>query len=222
MTQVDNELTGKGNVDVWEVDRIVGARRLGDGTCLYAVVWTAEEEDGGTWATAEELGLEEPHSGSGAGNDTFWHRHFGTGIHANQSLLVQWEVENEQPVRSGKRNQPSTSTLAFWATTSGQFSSNVLGNSQFLGYEKQRVRHSATGGLKPVHVKTHGTGEDEHWLNMWTLEAERDSSSNGKSLSYSLGSSGGRFALKSWVLKEFVGYKFISNNSHLDLDIKTR
>ena len=46
--------------------------------------------------------------------------------------------------------------------------------------------------------------------------------SNGKSLSYSLGSSGGRFALKSWVLKEFVGYKFISNNSHLDLDIKTR
>ena len=222
MTQVDNELTGKGNVDVWEVDRIVGARRLGDGTCLYAVVWTAEEEDGGTWATAEELGLEEPHVGSGAGNDTFWHRHFGTGIHANQSLLVQWEVENEQPVRSGKRKQPSTSTLAFWATTSGQFSSNVLGNSQFLGYEKQRVRHSATGGLKPVYVKTHGTGEDEHWLNMWTLEAERDSSSNGKSLSYSLGSSGGRFALKSWVLKEFVGYKFISNNSHLDLDIKTR
>ena len=222
MTQVDNELTGKGNVDVREVDRIVGARRLGDGTCLYAVVWTAEEEDGGTWATAEELGLEEPHAGSGAGNDTFWHRHSGTGIHANQSLLVQWEVENEQPVRSGKRKQPSTSTLAFWATTSGQFSSNVLGNSQFLGYEKQRVRHSATGGLKPVHVKTHGTGEDEHWLNMWTLEAERDSSSNGKSLSYSLGSSGGRFALKSWVLKEFVGYKFISNNSHSDLDIKTR
>jgi hypothetical protein len=40
MTQVDNELTGKGNVDVWEVDCIVGARRLGDGTCLYAVVWT--------------------------------------------------------------------------------------------------------------------------------------------------------------------------------------
>ena len=222
MTQVDNELTGKGNVDVREVDRIVGARRLGDGTCLYAVVWTAEEEDGGTWATAEELGLEEPHAGSGAGNDTFWHRHFGTGIHANQSLLVQWEVENEQPVRSGKRKQPSTSTLAFWATTSGQFSSNVLGNSQFLGYEKQRVRHSATGGLKPVHVKTHGTGEDEHWLNMWALEAERDSSSNGKSLSYSLGSSGGRFALKSWVLKEFVGYKFISKDSHLGLDIKTR
>jgi hypothetical protein len=185
-------------------------------------VWTAEEEDGGTWATAEELGLEEPHVGSGAGNDTFWHMHFGTGIQANQSLLVQWEIENDQPVRRGKRKQPSTSTLAFWATTSGQFSSNVLGNSQFLGYEKQRVRHSATGGLKPVHVKTHGTGEDEHWLNMWTLEAERDSSSNGKSLSYSLGSSGGRFALKSWVLKEFVGYKFISKNSHLDLDIKTR
>ena len=38
------------------------------------------------------------------------------------------------------------------------------------------MRHSATGGLKPVHVKTHGTGEDEHWLNMWTVEAERDSS----------------------------------------------
>ena len=38
MTQVDNELTGKGDVDVWEVDRIVGARRLGDGTCLYGVV----------------------------------------------------------------------------------------------------------------------------------------------------------------------------------------
>jgi hypothetical protein len=74
---------------------------------------------------------------------------------------------------------------------------------------------------KPVHVKTHGTGEDEHWLNMWTLEAERDSS-NATSLSYSLGSSGGRFALKSWVLKEFVGYKFISKNSHLGLDIKTR
>ena len=222
MTQVDNELTGKGDVDVWEVDRIVGALRLGDGTCLYVVVWTAEAEEGGTWATAEELGLEEPHAGSGAGNDTFWHRHFGTGIHANQSLLVQWEVKNEQSVRSGKRKEPSTSTLAFWATTSGQFSSNVLGNSQFLGYEKQRVRHSATGGLKPVHVKTHGTGEDEHWLNMWTLEAERDSSSNAKRLSYSLGSSGGRFALKSWVLKEFVGYKFISKNSHLDLDIKTR
>ena len=98
MTQVDNELTGKGNVDVWEVDRIVGARRLGDGTCLYAVVWIAEEEDGGTWATAEEFGLEEPHVGSGAGNDTFWHRHFGTGIQANQSLLVQWEIENDQPV----------------------------------------------------------------------------------------------------------------------------
>ena len=81
--------------------------------------------------------------------------------------------------------------------------------------------HSATGGPKPVHVKTHGTGEDEHWLNMWTLEAERDSS-NATSLSYSLGSSGGRFALKSWVLKEFVGYKFISKNSHLGLDIKTR
>ena len=216
MTQVDNELTSNGDVDVWEVDRIVGARRLGDGTCLYAVVWTAEEEDGGTWATAEELGLEEPHVGSGAGNDTFWHRHFGTGIQANQSLLVQWEIENDQPVQRGKRKQPSTSTLAFWATTSGQFSSNVLGNSQFLGYAKQRVRHSATGGLKPVHVKTHGTGEDEHWLNMWT------DSSNTKSLSYSLGSSGGRFALKSWVLKEFVGYKFISKNNHLDLDIKTR
>ena len=213
-----------GNVGVWGVDRIVaiGACRLGGGTCLCAVVWAVGGEEGGTWATAEELGLEEPHVGSGAGNDTFWHRHFGTGIHANQSLLVQWEVENEQPVRTCKRKQPSTSTLAFWATTSGRFSSNVLGNSQFLGYEKQRVRHSATGGLKPVHVKTHGTGEDEHWLNMWTLEAERDSSSNGKSLSYSLGSSGGRFALKSWVLKEFVGYKFISKNSHLDLDIKTR
>ena len=38
------------------------------------------------------------------------------------------------------------------------------------------MRHSATGGLKPVHAKTHGTGEDEHWLNMWTVEAERDSS----------------------------------------------
>ena len=56
MTQVDNELTGKGNVDVWEVHRIVGARRLDDGTCLYAVVWTAEEEEEGTWATVEELG----------------------------------------------------------------------------------------------------------------------------------------------------------------------
>ena len=176
---------------------------------LWCPAWTTEEEEGGTWATAEELGLEEPHVGSGAGNDTFWHRHFGTSIQANQSLLVQWEIENDQPVRRGKRKQPSTSTLAFWATTSGQFSSNVLGNSQFLGYAKQRVRHSATGGLKPVHVKTHGTREDEHRLNMWTLEAERVSS-NAKSLSYSLGSSGGRFALKSWVLKEFVGYKFIS------------
>jgi hypothetical protein len=221
MIQVDNELTRKGNVDVWEVDRIVGASRLGDGTCVCAVVWTAQEEEGGTWATAEELGLEEPHDGSGAGNDSFWHNHFGTGIQAKQSLLVQWEIRNDQPVRRGKRKQPSTSTLAFRATTSGQSSSNVLGKSQFLGYEKQRVRHSATGGLKPVHVKTHGTGEDEHWLTMCTLEAERDSS-NVKSLSYSLGSSGGRFALKSWVLKEFVGYKFISKNSHLDLDTKTR
>ena len=52
MTQVDNKLTGKGDVDVWEVDHIVGARRLDDGTCLYAddgtclyaVVWTAEED----------------------------------------------------------------------------------------------------------------------------------------------------------------------------------
>ena len=96
---------------------------------------------------------------------------------------------------------------------------NVLGNSQFVGYEKQRVRHNATGGLKPVHVETHGTREDKHWLDMWASGAERDSS---KSLSYSLGSSGGRFALKSWVLKEFVGYKFISKDSHLGLDIKTR
>ena len=180
ITQVDNELTRKGNVDVWEVDRIVGARRLGDGTCLYAVVRTANAEEGGTWATAEELGLEEPHVGSRAGNNTFWHRHFGTGIQASQSLLGQWENENDQPVRRGKRKQPSSNTLAFWATTSEQFSSNVLGNSQFLGYEKQRVRHSATGGLKPVHVKTHGTAENEHWLDVWTLEAERVSSSNGK------------------------------------------
>ena len=216
MTQVDNELTDKGNVDVLEVDRIVGAHRLGDGTCHYAVVWTAEEEEGGTWATAEELSLEEPQVGSGAGNDTFWHRHFGTGIQAKQSLLVQWAIENDQPVRGGRRKQPITSTLAFWATTSGQFSSNVLENSQFLGYEKQRVRQSATGGLEPVHVKTHGTTEDEHWLDMWTPQAERDLSSNGKIVSYSLGSSGGRFALK------FVKYNFISQNSHLNLNIKTR
>ena len=43
MTQVDNGLTGKRNADVWEVDRIGGAHRLGDGTCLYVVVWTVEE-----------------------------------------------------------------------------------------------------------------------------------------------------------------------------------
>ena len=113
MTQVDNELTGKWDVDVWEVDRIVGARRLGDGTCLYAVVWTAEEEEGPLGLLQESLVLEEPHVGSGAGNDTFWHKHFGTGIQANQSLLVQWEIEIDQPIRRGKRKQPSTSTLAF-------------------------------------------------------------------------------------------------------------
>ena len=45
MAQVNNELAGKGNVDVWEVDRIVGARRLGDSTCIYVVVWTVEEEE---------------------------------------------------------------------------------------------------------------------------------------------------------------------------------
>ena len=70
-----------GDVGVWGVDRIVGAYRLGDDTCLCVVVWTVEEEEGGTWATAEELDLERPHVGSGAGNDTFWHRHFGTLRH---------------------------------------------------------------------------------------------------------------------------------------------
>ena len=73
-----------------------------------------------------------------------------------------------------------------------------------------------------MHVQTHGTGEDVHWLNMWTLEAERDSTNTTGSVSYSLGSSGGKFALKSWLLEEFAGYKFISKDAHLGLEIKTR
>lgn len=44
MTQVCQELAGDGNLDVWEVDRIVGAYRLPNGSCRYAVVWAAEEE----------------------------------------------------------------------------------------------------------------------------------------------------------------------------------
>ena len=57
MTQVDNELAGKGKVDEWEVDRIVGAHRLDDGSCRYAVVWAKDNpKSGGTWATAKDLG----------------------------------------------------------------------------------------------------------------------------------------------------------------------
>ena len=211
MAQVDNELAGNGNVDVWEVDRIVGAYRLGDGSCRYAVVWTVEEEDGDTWATAEELGLEEPHIGSGAGNDTFWHRRFGTGIQANQSLLVQWEIENGQPLPGGGVPSGNSQAQAPW----------------YLGYNYWAIQQQCFGqftvlGVQKARRAQASACEDtRHRMNMWTLEAERDSS-NATRLSYSLGSSGGRFALKSWVPREFVGYKFISKNSHLGLDIKTR
>ena len=67
---------------------------------LTSVVWCGlYGGEGGTWATAEELGSGEPHIGSEAGNGTFWHRHFGIGTQASQSVLVQWEIENDQPVR---------------------------------------------------------------------------------------------------------------------------
>ena len=136
MAQVCQELAGNGNVDVWEVDRIVGAYRLPNGSCRYAMVWTAEEEGGGSWATAEDLGMQEPCAGSKADDDAIWHMHFGTGIAASQRLLLQWEIEDEQPLPrpSKKRKQPDT--YAFWAATSGKFSSDVLGNSQFLGYKE--------------------------------------------------------------------------------------
>ena len=229
MTQVDNELAGKGKVDEWEVDRIVGAHRLDDGSCRYAVVWAKDNpKSGGTWATAEELGLQEPRVGSEAGNDMHWHRHFGTGIASSQRLLVQWEIEDDEALPAAdkaKRKQPSTRDYSFWATTGERFSSSVLRNSHLLQYKKQRVKYtklSAAPGAKPVHVQTHGTQKDTHWLNMWTLEAERDSTNTTGSVSYSLGSSGGKFALKSWLLEEFAGYRFISKDTQLGLEIKTR
>ena len=226
MAQVCQELAGDGNLDVWEVDRIVGAYRLPNGSCRYAVVWAVEEEGGGSWATAEDLGMQEPCAGSKADDDAIWHRHFGTGIAASQSLLLQWEIEDDQPLPrpNRKRKQPDTKTYAFWATTSGKFSSDVLGNSQFLEYKEQRGKHTklnAAPKAKPVHVQTHGTDVDEHWFNMWTLEAVRDST-NTTGVSYSRASSGERFTLKSWVLAEFAGYGFISKDKYLNLGIKTR
>ena len=202
LTQIQQELAGQGAVDIYEVRQIVGAQKLRNGEVYYAVVWAKDNPiEGGTWEPAAN--------------------HAVPTVQKGQSLLVQWEL-------SGKRKRAGACKAhCFWAEASGDF--DGARQAHFVTYKNQKSKtHTmySKGHSVPIKITTDSTAEDEHWLNLSTLAGNRMPNGTGSKSRSVAGSDSlcftGELKLRSWVLQEYVGSKFIYDDDDLALTVVKR
>ena len=203
---------------------------------FYAVIWSDNNyKSGGSWEPASNFDMLQEFdtdcSGSNAkdtahgGGDSkdvleqaaqhhMWARFFGSGLAEGTEILLQWVQLEQQSSRAQKRRKQ--------------------GNGQPLGQQRY-VTEMFKGELgdefehpgwlihypKAKQCKDYGTAaqrnEEEHLMNLSTMETDLSAMDDGQSLSSGASAEGQH--LGGWVLQAYAGLPFVHGPSGLDFKV---
>lgn len=239
MRQVQAELLGEHNVDQHAYTRIVGAKRdTATGQVQVAVVWEDNtlHPTGGSWEPIENIGniLQELPTPSESGYESGeskvaeaaqqceqWQKNFGKQLVAGTGLLLQWRTEQVVSKPQSRKRTRGATTVACTThqvkTFHGKLAEGYVHPAHVVQYDQQPEARVDNYNPTSPWVSTDKTDEDEHKVNLATLETDLSGNEDGKSVA--TGNSADTFYLQSWVLASYACYEFIHAQSGLGLTI---